>query len=64
MHADKDDQLVVNSHDLAHEPRTGRILEVHGAEGGPPYLVRWDDSGRTALVFPGPDAHVNPTHVP
>lgn len=63
MHADKDDQLVVNSHDVDREPRTGRILEVHGAEGGPPYLVRWDDSGRTALVFPGPDAHVNPAHV-
>lgn len=63
MHADIDDELIVRSHDVAREPRTGRILEVHGPAGAPPYVVRWDDSGRTALVFPGPDAQVNPTHL-
>ncbi len=35
--------------------RTGEIVEVRGAGGEPPYLVRFDD-GHTALVFPGPDA--------
>jgi len=64
MHADIDDELVVRSHDVDREPRTGRILEVHGSEGGPPYVVRWADTGRTALVFPGPDAQVNPSRVP
>ena len=33
------------------------IVEVHGAGGEPPYLVRFDD-GHTGLVFPGPDAVV------
>jgi hypothetical protein len=35
--------------------RTGEIVEVRGAGGEPPYLVRFDD-GHTSLVFPGPDA--------
>jgi hypothetical protein len=32
-------------------------VEVHGAAGAPPYLVRFDD-GHTGLCFPGPDAVV------
>ena len=32
--------------------RTGEIVEVRGAGGEPPYVVRFDD-GHTALVFPG-----------
>ena len=34
------------------------ILEVHGAAGAPPYLVRWSDTDHESLVFPGPDATV------
>jgi hypothetical protein len=50
--------LVVKGHVL-HEPvRDGEILEVQGTDGGPPYLVRWED-GRISLVFPGPDAYVD-----
>ena len=26
--------------------------------GGPPYRVRWGDSGHEALFFPGSDAYV------
>ena len=37
--------------------RWGRVVEVHGADGGPPYLVRFGN-GRTALVVPGPDVLV------
>ncbi|GAA0911872.1 DUF1918 domain-containing protein [Nonomuraea longicatena] len=37
--------------------RNGEIIEVRGAHGEPPYIVRFDD-GHTALVFPGPDAVV------
>ncbi|MBB5785136.1 hypothetical protein HD596_011892 [Nonomuraea jabiensis] len=33
------------------------IVEVKGLDGGPPYMVRFDD-GHTGLVFPGPDAVV------
>jgi hypothetical protein len=34
------------------------IVEVHGPDGGPPYLVRWQGGTATALVVPGPDAHL------
>ena len=34
------------------------ILEIHGVEGAPPYLVQWSDDGHVGLVFPGPDAVV------
>jgi hypothetical protein len=35
----------------------GEIIEVRGAGGEPPYLVRFED-GPSSLVFPGPDAVV------
>jgi len=31
---------------------------VHGHDGEPPYLVRWDD-GHEGLFFPGPDARLH-----
>ena len=34
------------------------ILEVHGKDGGPPYLVRWSDDGHQSLMFPGTDAYL------
>lgn len=37
--------------------RTAEILEVHGENGAPPYVVRWSD-GHEGLVYPGPDAHI------
>jgi hypothetical protein len=37
----------------------GEIIEVRGAGGEPPYLVRFDD-GHTSLVFPGPDVIIEP----
>jgi hypothetical protein len=39
------------------------IVEVRGADGGPPYLVRYED-GHEAVVFPGPDAVVEPAKDP
>lgn len=35
--------------------RVGQIVEVRGAGGAPPYVVRFQD-GHEGLVFPGPDA--------
>jgi hypothetical protein len=32
---------------------------VHGTQGEPPYLVKFDD-GHTRLIFPGPDAVIEP----
>ncbi len=45
----------------SHEGLPGRdaeILDVTHPDGSPPYRVRWSDTGREALVFPGPDAHI------
>ena len=39
--------------------RVGRIVEVRGPGGAPPYVVRFED-GHEGLVFPGPDAVVEP----
>jgi hypothetical protein len=34
------------------------VEEVRGDDGGPPYMVRWDDTGRATLLFPGSDCRV------
>jgi hypothetical protein len=34
--------------------RHGEIIEVRGTEGGPPYLVRFDDR-HESVVYPGSD---------
>lgn len=60
MQANVGDRLVVLSRHLDEHLRSGEIVEVHGAEGAPPYVVKWTGEERTALVFPGPDAHVEP----
>ena len=55
MQAAVGDRLHVHANIVGHPERTGEIVEVRGAGGEPPYLVRFDD-GHTGLVFPGPDA--------
>ena len=55
------DRLHVHANVVGHPGRTGEIVEVRGAGGEPPYLVRFDD-GHTALVFPGPDAIIEHPH--
>jgi hypothetical protein len=56
MKAVAGDRLVVRP--LTASPRDAEILEVHGSDGEPPYLVRWSDDGHEGLVFPGSDASV------
>lgn len=57
MHAVVGDRLHVHSSSVGVHDRTGEILEVRGADGTPPYLVRFDD-GHEGLIFPGPDCIV------
>ena len=58
MHAHVGDQIRVRGHHI-HEPdRCGEIKEVRGSDGGPPFVVRWDDSDHEVLFFPGNDAVV------
>ena len=57
MQATVGDRLHVHGNTVGQAEHMGEIVEVHGAGGEPPYLVRFDD-GHTGLVFPGPDAVV------
>ncbi len=58
MHASVGDRLVIVGHRVGQRPRDAEILEVQGADGGPPYLVRWGDTGHEGLIFPGNDASI------
>jgi hypothetical protein len=61
MHAKPGDWLVAESRTDSRHARQAEVLEVHGTDGTPPYLVRWLDDAREALVFPGPDAQIMTT---
>jgi hypothetical protein len=59
MHARVGDHIHVNGRHVGDPARDGTITEVRGPGGSPPYMVRWDDAERPALVFPGSDALVS-----
>lgn len=55
MRATRGDRLIVRSN-VAEEPdREAEILEVHGRNGTPPYLVRWSDTGHESRYTPTAD---------
>jgi hypothetical protein len=58
MKASVGDRLVIKGHYVGEPDRDGEILEVHGEDGAPPYLVRWSDDGHVGLFFPSTDAAV------
>jgi hypothetical protein len=53
------DRIIIKATHVDEPYRDGEILEVHGVDGQPPYLVRWSDTGHEALVFPGPDSEIH-----
>ncbi|MFB4318011.1 DUF1918 domain-containing protein [Actinomadura sp. 21ATH] len=57
MNASVGDRLHMHGNIVGQSDRIGEIVEVRGHDGGPPYVVRFED-GHTRLVFPGPDAVV------
>jgi hypothetical protein len=59
VHAHHGDRLVVEGTRVGSPRREGEVLEAHGPDGGPPFLVRWSD-GVQCLVYPGTDAHIEP----
>jgi hypothetical protein len=59
MQASVGDHLHVHSRTVGEHDHVGVIVEVRGADGAPPYLVRHPD-GHETLVYPGPDAVVEP----
>jgi len=58
MQASVGDRIVIRGHHIGEPDRDGEILEVRGPDGTAPYVVRWEDSGHQALLYPGPDATV------
>lgn len=58
MRAAVGDRIVVQGHVVGDRPRGGIILAVEGQDGGPPYLVRWEDNDHESLFFPGSDSVV------
>ena len=53
MKASVGDRIVMAGEQVDRPTRDGEVLEVRGANGAPPYLVRWSD-GHTGLLYPGP----------
>jgi hypothetical protein len=60
MKARAGDRLVVEGIHVGDARRVGVITAVSHADGSPPYTVRWPD-GHETLVFPGSEAHVEPS---
>lgn len=63
MHAVSGDRLVIHSKQVGQADRHGEVLEARGTDGGPPYLVRFDD-GHQTLLYPGSDCeleHASPS---
>jgi Domain of unknown function (DUF1918) len=60
MQAKVGDRIVIHAHHTGEPDRDCEILEVRGADGAPPYMVRWEEDGHQALFFPGTDASVAP----
>ena len=58
MHASVGDRIVIRGHHVGETDRDCEVIEVRGTDGGPPYLVRWGDSGQQSLFFPASDASV------
>jgi Domain of unknown function (DUF1918) len=52
--------LILEATRVGEHRRIGVITEVRHPDGTPPYLVRWLDRDHESLVFPGPDARVEP----
>lgn len=61
MQATVGEHLVIHGKQVGQADRHGEILEVRGADGSPPYLVRFDD-GHETLLYPGADCELEHEH--
>ncbi|KHL11136.1 uncharacterized protein DUF1918 [Mumia flava] len=57
MHAQPGEKVTIHGGKVGTPDRHGEVVEVHGEDGGPPFLVRFDDGSET-LLFPGPDCTI------
>ena len=58
MRASVGDRIIIKGHRVGEPDRDAEVLEALGDDGGPPYRIRWGDSGHETLFFPGSDAFV------
>jgi putative flippase GtrA len=63
MQARVGDRLHVHGRVVGAPDPSSEIIEVRGEDGAPPYVVRHQD-GHETLVFPGPDASIEPPTSP
>jgi hypothetical protein len=56
MRASVGDRIVIRGHSGNEPKRDCEVLEVRGPDGGPPYVVRWEDTDHETYFFPGSDA--------
>jgi hypothetical protein len=58
MKAKVGDRLVLEGTHVGDPRRVGVVTALRHDDGTPPYVVRWLDTGKEGLVFPGSEAHV------
>jgi hypothetical protein len=58
MRAAVGDHVIVASNVLDRPVREGTIVEVSRADGEPPYVVEWSDTGKRSVFVPGADTRV------
>jgi hypothetical protein len=58
MKGEVGDRIAILSRQQDESVRECEIVGVHGTDGGPPYAVRWLDTGHFGIFFPGSDARV------
>lgn len=63
MKAKVGDRLVLLGPHVGDAPREGIIVEIPDQDGTPPYRVRWLADDREGLIYPGPDARIEPQTV-
>ncbi|GAA1914432.1 hypothetical protein GCM10009737_14720 [Nocardioides lentus] len=66
MHVHHGDRILVRDR-TSGTVRDALVLDVHGHDGRPPYLVRWTDTGEEAELVPDPEHAVDragPTYPP
>jgi len=58
MKAAAGDRIIVVPRTVGGPVRDARVVELRNADGSPPYVVEWSDTGQRGLYFPGSDGRV------
>jgi hypothetical protein len=58
LRAQPGDRLVIHGHRVGDPERDAEVLEALGADGGPPFVVRWQDDGHVSRLYPSSDVYI------